>query len=84
MTEAPEPKIAADHPVEIELEAGKMYFFCTCGHSENQPFCDGAHKEKAPSLKSHRFEVEETKTYWLCRCKRTDDQPFCDGSHSAL
>ena len=79
-----EPKIAADTPMEVELEKGRMYAFCTCGHSEKQPFCDGAHREKAPGYKSHKFEAKESGKVWLCCCKRTKDQPFCDGSHNTL
>ena len=44
-SEIPEPKIANTVPAEVELEKGKLYFFCTCGHSEKQPFCDGSHKD---------------------------------------
>ena len=82
--ETPKPKVAATSPVEVTLEKGKLYFFCTCGHSENQPFCDGAHKEKAPGLKSLRFEAEEDGSAWLCQCKQTKGAPFCDGSHSEI
>ncbi len=73
-------KRGGDAPVACDLEAGKKYSWCTCGHSENQPFCDGGHKaaESTPNL---RFEAEETKTYYICTCKLTKNPPFCDGSH---
>ena len=76
------PKVAADHPIEIELEAGKKYAFCTCGQSETQPFCDGNHG--GTSFRPTLFEVEETKSCWLCQCKQTGNSPFCDGTHNAL
>lgn len=76
------PKIAAKAPVEVELEEGQMYFFCTCGLSTNQPFCDGAHK--GTDFRSHKFVAERTEKVWLCMCKHTQGQPFCDGSHNKL
>ena len=80
----PKPHIAAKQPARVELEEGKKYFFCTCGHSAKQPFCDGAHKEKAPGLKSHPFTCEKSGTYSLCQCKQTGKTPFCDGTHSKI
>ena len=77
-----EPEIAATEPIEVELCAGKKYFFCTCGKSAKQPFCDGSHK--GTEFTPHAFEVKETGKCWLCRCKRTGDAPYCDGSHNNL
>jgi CDGSH-type Zn-finger protein len=69
-------------PAKVELEAGKDYWFCTCGYSANQPFCDGSHKGKgfAPS----KFTAEKTGDAWLCQCKQTKSAPFCDGSHKSI
>ncbi len=75
------PKCAADTPVGVELESGKLYHWCTCGLSEKQPFCDGAHKN-GTEFKSLKFEVEENGEKWLCRCKKTKTPPYCDGSHN--
>ncbi|RUS83280.1 hypothetical protein EGW08_008960 [Elysia chlorotica] len=82
-------KIFEKLPFRIFLEAGKSYFFCTCGYSKNQPFCDSSHK--APNFISTRphhiryrplpFQVEKSKEYWLCNCKQSNNRPFCDGSH---
>ncbi len=80
----PPPKKAGDGPMEVMLEKGKMYSFCTCGYSRKQPFCDGAHKEFAPDYKSYKFEAKEDGSAWLCCCKNTKDQPFCDGAHNTL
>ena len=77
-----QPKIAAKVPVRIELEAGKMYAWCSCGESSNQPFCDGSHKGSALSPKM--IQVEETKTVGMCQCKHTKNPGFCDGSHKSL
>ena len=79
-----EPKIAAPNPIKVTLEKGKKYAFCTCGYSETQPFCDGAHRDNAPDFKSYKFEAEEDGDVWLCQCKQTENQPFCDGKHKEL
>lgn len=80
MTEQPE--IAATEPAEVELTAGKKYFFCTCGKSAKQPFCDGSHK--GTSFQPQAFEVRENSKCWLCQCKRTGNAPYCDGSHKEI
>jgi CDGSH-type Zn-finger protein len=76
------PEIAGTSPAEVELEEGRRYFFCTCGRSEKQPFCDGAHKgsEFSPFV----FSAEKAGKAYLCLCKRTKGTPFCDGSHNKL
>ncbi|KAG2461097.1 AF17 protein, partial [Polypterus senegalus] len=79
----PEPKIAAKHPYKVDLEAGKRYSWCACGHSMKQPFCDGTHKKQAPGLSPVRFTLDEAKTVWLCGCKRTQNAPYCDGTHKS-
>jgi CDGSH-type Zn-finger protein len=55
------------------------YYYCSCGLSKNQPFCDGSHK--GSGLVPKRFNVTEKKDYFLCGCKLTDNAPFCDGTH---
>lgn len=70
-------------PYKVQLEAGKKYWWCACGLSQNDPFCDGSHKGKGMGCVG--FEVEETKDYWLCGCKQAKDgSPFCDGSHNSI
>lgn len=76
------PMIAQKAPYAVELEAGKTYFWCACGQSKNQPFCDGSHK--ITSFTSVRFVATDTKTAYLCGCKQTASQPFCDGTHKTL
>ncbi|NEY90405.1 CDGSH iron-sulfur domain-containing protein [Tabrizicola oligotrophica] len=80
MTEV--PKLAQRGPYKVQLEAGKTYFWCACGESKTQPFCDMSHKGSAFAPK--RFTAEETRTAWLCGCKRTKSAPFCDGTHKTL
>lgn len=77
-----EPQIAQKGPYQVEVEEGKAYFFCTCGKSVKQPFCDGSHE--SGDLKPLRFVAEASGTVNLCGCKDTDDPPFCDGSHNLL
>ncbi|MGE0766068.1 MAG: CDGSH iron-sulfur domain-containing protein [Hyphomicrobiaceae bacterium] len=73
---------AQQGPYQVDLEEGKAYFWCTCGRSVKQPFCDGAHKDT--TFRPHRFVAEVTGTVNLCGCKSTDDKPFCDGAHNML
>ncbi len=76
------PHIAQKTPCPVDLEAGKTYFWCACGQSKAQPFCDGSHKGSA--FVPTRFIAEESRTVWLCGCKQSAKQPFCDGSHKGL
>ena len=66
----------------VQLEKGETYAWCSCGKSNNQPWCNGAHKggEFSPTV----FIAEETKTVSMCMCKQTKNPPYCDGSHSSL
>uniref|UniRef100_A0A3Q4AU56 Iron-binding zinc finger CDGSH type domain-containing protein n=1 Tax=Mola mola TaxID=94237 RepID=A0A3Q4AU56_MOLML len=73
--------VAARLPYRVKLSAEKRYAWCACGHSKKQPFCDGAHKVKAPSISPLRFSPDKTKTAMLCACKETKNVPYCDGSH---
>jgi len=66
-----EPVCAQKSPYQVTLEAGKAYFWCACGRSTKQPFCDG-------------FVAETSGTVNLCGCKGTDDRPYCDGTHNVL
>ncbi|KAM9112833.1 CDGSH iron-sulfur domain-containing protein 3, mitochondrial isoform 1-T1 [Pangshura tecta] len=75
------PAIAAKHPYQVDLKAGKRYAWCACGHSKKQPFCDGSHKTATPDLSPLRFQLEEAKSAWLCGCKHTKSPPYCDGTH---
>ena len=76
-----EPECPQKAPYSVELEPG-TYFWCACGKSQNQPFCDGSHK--GSEFSPVKLEVEEPKKAWLCGCKRSSDKPFCDGTHNKL
>ena len=76
-----EPEIASRRPAVLELEAG-TYYWCRCGRSKNQPYCDGAHE--GTGLTPLELTLEEPRRVALCQCKRTGDAPFCDGAHSKL
>jgi glutamate synthase domain-containing protein 2/CDGSH-type Zn-finger protein len=72
--------IAADNkPASVTLEAGKDYFWCSCGRSKSQPFCDGSHR--GTGMTPAKFTASEDGEAWLCQCKATGNRPFCDGSH---
>ncbi len=73
--------VAAKEPAITELEPG-TYYWCACGKSANQPFCDGSHK--GTSFEPVALAMTEKKTVALCQCKQTKTPPFCDGSHTEL
>lgn len=76
-----EPVIADKKPVVMALEAG-TYYWCSCGQSSNQPFCNGAHQ--GTSFTPLKFDLAEKQQVALCNCKYTTNPPFCDGSHTKL
>jgi CDGSH-type Zn-finger protein len=77
-----EPEIAAKTPAVLELEPDESYWWCACGRSKNQPFCDGSHE--GTGFEPIELTVDRKKNYALCRCKRTGKAPWCDGTHSGL
>lgn len=74
--------VADTKPAKVELEAGKKYFYCTCGLSKKQPFCDGTHK--GSDFSPQVFTAEKDGPAFVCQCKQTGNAPFCDGSHKGL
>ena len=66
-------------PYMVEVEAGKSYFWCSCGESANQPFCDGSHK--GSEFTPEKFVAEEDGKLALCGCRKSGKKPMCDGTH---
>lgn len=77
-----EPTVAGKAPIAIDVEAGRSYFWCSCGLSKKQPFCDGAHKGTA--FVPTQYKATETTKVWFCACKRSANGVLCDGTHKAL
>jgi CDGSH-type Zn-finger protein len=74
-----EPEFGGRKSIKMMVEAGKSYWWCACGRSKSQPFCDGSHK--GTRFRPLEFKAEKTEDVWFCTCKRTGKRPFCDGSH---
>ena len=75
------PKVVQKKAYHELLEAG-VYFYCTCGLSSRQPFCNGNHE--GTSFTPKRFKIPEDSSVYLCGCKYTKNAPYCDGSHKRL
>jgi CDGSH-type Zn-finger protein len=75
-------EIPQKSPYAVEVESGKTYYWCACGKSKNQPFCDGSHQGSA--FTPVEYKATESKTVYFCGCKQTANQPLCDGAHSKL
>lgn len=76
------PNIAQKAPFLIKVEAGKSYFWCSCGQSARQPFCDGSHKGSA--FAPLKYDATESKKVFFCGCKHAGKAPLCDGTHKEL
>lgn len=72
--------VAGTAPTLVELEEGKTYYWCSCGNSVGQPWCNGAHK--GSDFTPNAFTAEESKKAAICLCKQTSNPPYCDGSHA--
>ncbi len=77
-----EPVIAQKGPYKTAVEAGKSYWWCQCGRSKSQPFCDGSHKGTGFSPKE--YKAEKSEDVWFCGCKHSHHAPLCDGTHKTL
>ncbi len=77
-----EAVVAQKRPYAVAVKAGKKYFWCACGRSAKQPFCDGSHKDTGFS--PIEFSVDQGETVHFCGCKQSGGKPLCDGTHSRL
>ena len=75
-------KVVCKSPKVVPVEAGKTYYWCACGQSKNQPFCDGSHQHT--EFVPKQFTAEKSESVYLCMCKQTNNPPFCDGNHKSL
>ncbi len=76
------PVVARKAPYPVEVEAGKTYFWCACGRSARQPFCDGSHK--ATSILPERWVAPDSGRVVFCGCKASAKHPLCDGTHNRI
>ena len=76
------PVIAQKSPYAVEVEAGKSYWWCACGKSASQPFCDGSHK--GTEFSPIEYQADKDGTVYFCGCKHSKNGVQCDGSHSKL
>ena len=74
------PNALIKAPIPVDVQEGKTYFWCTCGLSATQPFCDGSHKDTdfAPLV----WTAPDSRRVFMCACKKTQNQPVCDGAHN--
>jgi CDGSH-type Zn-finger protein len=77
-----EPISAQKSPYGVNVEAGKEYWWCACGRSKNQPFCDGSHK--GTGLTPRQYLADKSQQVWFCGCKQSGGKPFCDGTHKRI
>ena len=75
-------EIGGRQPLAVDVEAGKSYWWCACGRSKKQPFCDGSHK--GTQFTPVEWKAGTAEQTWFCACKRTGNRPLCDGSHKKL
>lgn len=76
------PDIPQKTPLPVDVDEGRKYFWCSCGKSDRQPFCDGSHQ--GTEFLPLTYVAETTRTLYFCACKHTRGAPLCDGSHNAL
>ena len=77
-----EAVVAQKGPFAVDVEAGKQYYWCACGRSAKQPFCDGSHK--GTGFSPAQFVADAAKTIYFCGCKQSAKRPVCDGTHSRI
>ncbi len=76
------PNVPQKAPIKVAVEAGKTYYWCTCGHSKSQPMCDGGHK--GSTFVPQAYTADVTGDKWFCACTHSGNTPMCDGAHKQL
>ncbi len=76
------PHIAQRTPISVEVTEGKKYYWCACGLSKKQPFCDGSHK--TTEFTPVEYQADSTTSVWFCACKQSSKKPICDGTHNKI
>jgi len=76
------PIVADTQTKVVELKEGEEYYWCACGRSKNQPFCDGSHQ--GTTIVPKGFKAAASGEAYLCMCKQTKNPPYCDGTHATL
>jgi len=76
------PTIAAKEPAKVDVKTGETYWWCRCGLSKSQPFCDGSHK--GTSFEPMEYKADKDRSLFFCQCKQTKRAPLCDGAHNEL
>ena len=77
-----EPESPQNAPYAIDVEAGETYYWCACGKSNNQPFCDGSHK--GSDFNPVAYTADKSEKVYFCGCKKSSNAPLCDGTHNSL
>ena len=77
-----EPESPQKAPYPVDVTEGETYYWCACGKSKNQPFCDGSHK--GSDFTPITLKAEKSEKVYFCGCKKTANKPLCDGTHNSL
>lgn len=76
------PRIAELNSIKTSVEKDKVYYWCSCGLSNNQPFCDGSHA--GTNFTPVPYKADISKNVFFCGCKHSQNSPICDGSHKTI